>query len=84
MKIKNLSILAVAVLLSAGVAQAQRVSKSDDSIEFRPHWNIQLMGGAGYTIGEANYMQLFSPAAGFCAFSAISCLLPFICHDRKI
>ena len=63
MKIKNLSILAVAVLLSAGVAQAQRVSKSDDSIEFRPHWNIQLMGGAGYTIGEANYMQLFSPAA---------------------
>ena len=63
MKIKNLSILAVAVLLSAGVAQAQKVSKSDDSIEFRPHWNIQLMGGAGYTIGEANYMQLFSPAA---------------------
>ena len=63
MKIKNLSLLAVAVLLSAGVAQAQKVSKSDDTIEFRPHWNIQLMGGAGYTIGEANYMQLFSPAA---------------------
>ena len=63
MKIKNLGILVVAVLLSAGVAQAQKVSKSDDSIEFRPHWNIQLMGGAGYTIGEANYMQLFSPAA---------------------
>ena len=63
MKIKNLSLLAVAVLFSAGVAQAQKVSKSDDSIEFRPHWNIQLMGGAGYTIGEANYMQLFSPAA---------------------
>ena len=63
MKIKNLSLLAIAVLLSAGVAQAQKVSKSDDSIEFRPHWIIQLMGGAGYTIGEANYMQLFSPAA---------------------
>lgn len=63
MKNKHLSLLAIALLLSAGVAQAQKVSKSDDSVEFRPHWNIQLMGGAGYTIGEANYMELFSPAA---------------------
>ena len=63
MKIKNFCLLAVAVLLSAGVAQAQKVSKSDESVEFHPHWNIQVMGGAGYTIGEANYMQLFSPAA---------------------
>ena len=63
MKIKNLSLLAVAVLLGAGVAQAQKVSKSDSSVEFRRHWNIQVMGGAGYTIGETNYTQLFSPAA---------------------
>ena len=53
----------VAVVLSCGVAQAQKVSKSDDSILFKPHWNIQLQGGAGYTIGEANYTELFSPAA---------------------
>ena len=63
MKIKNLSLLAVAVLLGAGVAQAQKISKSDSSVEFRRHWNIQVMGGAGYTIGEINYTQLFSPAA---------------------
>ena len=63
MKTKSVSLLAIAVLLSAGVAHAQRVSKSDSDVEFRPHWNIQLMGGAGYTIGEANYTQLFSPAA---------------------
>ena len=63
MKTKSVSLLAIVVLLSVGVARAQRVSKSDSDVEFRPHWNIQLMGGAGYTIGEANYMQLFSPAA---------------------
>lgn len=63
MRIKSLGLLAVAVLLSAGAARAQRVSKSDSAVEFRPHWNVQVMGGAGYTIGEANYMQLFSPAA---------------------
>ena len=55
--------LMVAVVLSCGVAQAQKVSKSDDSILFKPHWSIQLQGGAGYTIGEANYTELFSPAA---------------------
>ena len=55
--------LMVAMVLSCGVAQAQKVSKSDDSILFKPHWSIQLQGGAGYTIGEANYTELFSPAA---------------------
>lgn len=63
MKNKSLSLMMVALLLSMGVAQAQKVSKSDENVEFKPHVNLQLMGGAGYTIGEANYMQLFSPAA---------------------
>lgn len=63
MKNRYLIVLLGAALLSSGVAQAQRVSKSDDTVEFRSHWNVQLMGGAGYTIGEANYLQLFSPAA---------------------
>jgi outer membrane protein OmpA-like peptidoglycan-associated protein len=63
MKQKNISLLVILLLLSTGVAQAQRISKSDESVQFRPHWNIQIMGGAGYTIGEANFGELFSPAA---------------------
>ena len=55
--------LLAAALLSMGVAQAQKTSKSDETVEFKPHVNLQLMGGAGYTIGEVKYMQLFSPAA---------------------
>jgi len=55
--------LLAAALLSMGVAQAQKVSKSDETVVFKPHVNLQILGGAGYTIGEVNYMQLFSPAA---------------------
>ena len=44
------------------MAEAQQ-SKSDLSVEFRPNWTIQLQGGAAYTLGEAKFGKLISPAA---------------------
>ena len=63
MKTKSVIMLLAAALLSMGVAQAQKTSKSDETVVFKPHVNLQILGGAGYTIGEVQYMQLFSPAA---------------------
>ena len=54
----------LAVLLSfSGVASAQQQSKSDETVEFRPHWGWRLHGGASYTMGEAEFSRLISPAA---------------------
>ena len=44
------------------VAFAQQ-SKSDEKVEFRPHWGWRLHGGASYTVGEASFERLISPAA---------------------
>ena len=46
----------------SGVASAQQ-SKSDETLEFRPHWSMKFQGGAAYTIGEASFGELLSPAA---------------------
>ena len=61
---KNLRLMVVAVLLvfAGGVASAQQ-SKSDETLEFRPHWSIGVQGGAAYTLGEAQFGKLISPAA---------------------
>ena len=60
---RTLGIVLAALVLSAGVAQAQKVSKSDSSVEFRPHAYIGLQGGAAYTLGETTFTQLISPAS---------------------
>ena len=52
----------VALLMLGSVAFAQQ-SKSDETVEFRPHWGWRLHGGASYTIGEAHFSRLISPAA---------------------
>lgn len=52
----------LAAVLMPQVAFGQKQSQSDPSVEFKPHFYIQAMGGAGYTVGEVNYMELFSPA----------------------
>lgn len=52
----------VALLIMSGVTFAQQ-SKSDETLEFRPHWGMTLHGGASYTLGEAKFGQLISPAA---------------------
>ena len=52
----------MAILLAANVVFAQQ-SKSDETLEYRPHWGIILQGGAAYTLGEASFSNLISPAA---------------------
>lgn len=52
----------VSLLLMGGVAIAQQ-SKSDETLEFRPHWSLKVQGGGSYTIGEARFGELLSPAA---------------------
>ena len=59
---KQLITSVVALLMMGGVAFAQQ-SKSDEKVEFRPHWGMTLQGGAAYTMGEAYFQQLLSPAA---------------------
>lgn len=58
---KKLALLIVA--LSCVVSLSAQQSKSDKSVEFRPHWDLQLQGGVGYTIGESSRLgDLISPA----------------------
>ena len=52
----------VALLVLGSVAFAQQ-SKSDETVEFRPHWGLKVQGGAAYTQGEAEFGRLISPAA---------------------
>ena len=61
---KKIHVILVTMLLalSSSVAFAQQ-SKSDETLEFRPHWSIGVHGGAGYTVGETNnFGKLLSPA----------------------
>ena len=55
-------VVAVLLVFAGGVASAQQ-SKSDETLEFRPHWSIGVQGGAAYTLGEASFGKLISPAA---------------------
>ena len=55
-------VVAVLLVFAGGVASAQQ-SKSDETLEFRPHWSIGVQGGAAYTLGEAKFGKLISPAA---------------------
>ena len=59
---KRLTMIAVALLMMGGAASAQQ-SKSDESLEFRPHWSLKVQGGIAHTIGEASFSELISPAA---------------------
>lgn len=42
----------------AGFAQ-----EAADEIKFKPHWNVQVQAGASHTLGEADFLDLVSPAA---------------------
>ena len=59
---KRLIIFTSLLFLCCATTFAQQ-SKSDPSKEFRPNWSINLQGGAAYTIGEAPFGELISPAA---------------------
>lgn len=61
MIVKRLTLLIAALMCVLSVSAQQ--SKTDESVEFRPHWDLQLQGGVGYTIGESSAIgDLTSPA----------------------
>lgn len=61
---KSLKTLLAIALLSVGTsAMAQETEQAQPKYEFNPHWFIQLQGGAAYTLGEAKFKDLISPAA---------------------
>ncbi|MBO5418992.1 MAG: OmpA family protein [Bacteroidales bacterium] len=66
MKIKHLMVAAALLIVSGSAVFAQQ-SKSDESLEFRPHWSIGVQGGVAGTIGEASLWDLLSPAAAVSA-----------------
>ena len=61
MKIKCLIVAMLLGFMAEGNALAQQ-SKSDESLEFNPHWSIGLQGGGTYTLGETGFGDLISPA----------------------
>ncbi len=54
--------IVASLLMLGGVASAQQ-SKSDETLEFRPHWSLGIQGGAAHTRGEQQFGDLISPAA---------------------
>ncbi len=52
-------LLAAALMVSGLSVSAQETER----VEFNHHWFIQLQGGANYTLGEADFDKLISPAA---------------------
>jgi len=54
---------ALLLFLCAVSAQgrATYTDKDGNEYEFRPHWYLQLQGGAQYTLGEARFEDLLSP-----------------------
>ena len=52
-------LFAVALLFLGMTANAQETER----VEFNHHWFLQLQGGANYTLGEADFNKLISPAA---------------------
>ncbi|MBE6214315.1 MAG: OmpA family protein [Rikenellaceae bacterium] len=47
-----------------GDVKYRQQSKTDETVEFRPHWDLQLQGGAAYTLSESSSLvDYLSPAA---------------------
>lgn len=51
------------LLISSIVSGQERVIKEEGKTVFKPHAYLQLQGGAAHTLGEADFMDLISPAA---------------------
>lgn len=72
MTLKKITLLFVAMCCSvslfaqgaAGDVKYRQQSKTDETVEFRPHWDLQLQGGAAYTLSESSSLvDYLSPAA---------------------
>lgn len=57
--------LLLAMSLAACCAPALAQEQSEEKVEFNPHGYLQLQGGVGATLGEADFTDLLSPAAAF-------------------
>lgn len=50
--------------ISTSTAAAHPEDRQDiHSRDFRPEWFVQVLGGAAYSLGEADFVRLLSPAA---------------------
>ena len=49
MKITRLIVVAMLLVLTGGVAFAQQ-SKTDETLEFKPHWSLGVQGGVSQTL----------------------------------
>lgn len=58
--------LAAALLAAPSMAQTSATSEDvegqKEKYEFVPHWTLGVQGGAAYTLGEADFSDLISPA----------------------
>ncbi len=59
---KRLTMIVASLLMMGGVASAQQ-SKSDEKVEYRPHWTLGVQGGVAHTRGEQQFGELLSPSA---------------------
>lgn len=50
-------------LLLAGSSMATFAQGNEQKDEFVPQWNLQIQGGAAYTLGEIPFKEMISPAA---------------------
>lgn len=59
----------IAAMMMLGLSGSMMAQESKGELiqeakyEFKSHWFVQADGGVGYTIGETNFKDLFSPAA---------------------
>ena len=61
---KRIILLAATFLaISLAAFSQERQIMEEEKVEFKPHAFIQLQGGAAHTLGEADFMDLISPAA---------------------
>jgi OOP family OmpA-OmpF porin len=61
---KKMILMAAAFLmLSVAAFSQERQIKEEGRTVFKPHAFLQLQGGAAHTLGEADFMDLISPAA---------------------
>lgn len=60
---KFIFMVAAFLLLSVAAFSQEREIKEEGKTEFKPHAFLQLQGGAAHTLGEADFMDLISPAA---------------------
>lgn len=65
-KLASVITLLCAAFPFAASAQQEATAVSVNAaqeVEFNPHWFLQLQAGGGYTVGEADFNKLLSPAA---------------------